>query len=52
MICVESSDSGDCSEVFKEKRQDIEASMPPSSGRPRVKDDDLPQDIGSRDSCP
>ena len=51
MICVESSDSGDCSEVFKEKRQDIEASMPPSSGRPRVKDDDLPQDIGSRDSC-
>ena len=47
----DSRDSGDCSEVFKEKRQDIEASVPPSSGRPRPKDDDLFQGSGSRDSC-
>ena len=49
--CVESSDSGYCGEVFKEKRQDIEASVPPSSRRPRPKDDDLPQGSGSGDSC-
>ena len=48
---AESSDSGHCSEVFTEKRQEVEASLPPSSGRPRPKDDDLPQGSGSRDSC-
>ena len=47
----ENSDSGDFSEVFTEKRQDVKASLPPSSGRPCPKDDDLPQDIGSGDSC-
>ena len=51
MPCVESSESGDCSEVFTEKRQDIEASVPPSSGRPRPKDDDLSQGSDSGDSC-
>ena len=47
----ESSDRGDCSEVFKEKHQDIEARLPRSSGRPSAKDDDPPQGSGSGDSC-
>ena len=51
MPCAENSDSGDFSEVFTEKRQDVKASSPPSSGRPCPKDDDLPQGIGSGDSC-
>ena len=48
---AENSDSGDCSKVFTEKRPDVKASLPPSSRRPRPKDDDLPQGIGSGDSC-
>ena len=47
----ESSDSGDCSEVFTEKHQDVEASLLPSSGRPHPKDDHPPPGSGSGDSC-
>ena len=44
---AESSDSVDCSEVFTEKRQDVEVSLPPSSGRPSTQDDDPHQSSDS-----